>query len=61
VLAAVKLDDEFGFRGAEIYDERTDEMLAAESYTDESAIPKSRPQPPLSLRLVVSKSARVAT
>ena len=36
-------------------------MLAAESCADESAIPKSRPQPPLRIRLVASKSARVTT
>jgi len=36
-------------------------MLAAQSRAAESAIPKSQPQPPLRIRLVASKSARVTT
>jgi hypothetical protein len=61
VLATVELDNQLGFRAAKICDEGSDRVLAAESRAAESAIPKSRPQPPLRIRPVASKSARVAT
>jgi hypothetical protein len=61
VLATVELDNQLGFRATEVCDEGADGMLAAESRADESAIPKSRPQLPLRIRLIASKSARVTT
>jgi hypothetical protein len=41
VLATVELDNQLGFRATEVCDEGADGMLAAESRTAESAIPKS--------------------
>jgi hypothetical protein len=61
MLATIELDDQFGFRTAEVSDERADGVLAAESRAAESAIAKPQPQLSLGIRLFTSQTTGIAT
>jgi hypothetical protein len=51
VLAAVELDDEFGFSAAEVCDERTNRMLSSELELRQPPVTQAPPQFPLCIRL----------
>jgi hypothetical protein len=57
VLSAIKFDDEFWLKAAEVGDVRTDRFLASKFRTTELTPTQPRPQPPLGISVVRAEIA----